>query len=97
MLTFYLCFTLQHHIRPNQVLITRTKQSRMQALIASQQQEIQTLRDQIVSSFSYLPYMTCLPLRLRVIPKEIGAALRVEPIVGLRAGAYDDDDEETFY
>ncbi|KAB1208281.1 hypothetical protein CJ030_MR7G000163 [Morella rubra] len=44
-----------HHIRPNQVLITRTEQSRMQALIASQQQEIQALRDQIVSSFSYLP------------------------------------------
>ena len=41
--------------------------------------------------------MTCLPLRLRVIPREIGVAFRVELVVGLRAGAYDDDDEETFY
>ncbi|KAL3646581.1 hypothetical protein CASFOL_009548 [Castilleja foliolosa] len=40
----------KHHIRPNQVLITRTEQSRMQALIASQQQEIQALRDQISNS-----------------------------------------------
>ena len=41
--------------------------------------------------------MTCLPLRLIVIPREIDAAFRVEPVVGPRAGAYDDDDEETFY